>query len=177
MSGLIHVITGFTGSLSTLLWFPLYVYSRDVCVDQRQTSGHSEGADRLPVLLSVLGRPAGCTGGLPRCQEGLRENGSAQLRWWTCVRPKNVFGTFFYCAKRTGDISWRFFFFGHELDVYSSERCRAFYSDWYLFSLISNKQRPQQYRRVKRLLPYSCCSLALMFGVSLVTKQERFVKL
>ncbi len=65
--------------------------------DQRQTSGHGEGADRLPVLLFVLGRLSGDAAGLPRCQEGLRKNASRQLCWWTCVRPKTW--TFFNVQK------------------------------------------------------------------------------
>lgn len=62
--------------------------------DQRQTSGHREGADRVPVLHSVLGRLSGHAGELPRCQEGRRQNVAAQLGWWGRVRPRTTYGLF-----------------------------------------------------------------------------------
>lgn len=54
--------------------------------DQRQVSGHGEGADRLPVLLLVLGRLSGRAPVLPGHQEGPRKDGPRQRRRRSCVR-------------------------------------------------------------------------------------------
>lgn len=81
---------GLARSFATLLCF--LMFDRDVHPDQRQTSGHREGPDRLPVFFPVLEWLSGGAGELPGCPEGFIQNGAAQLRWWNCVRPGTALG-------------------------------------------------------------------------------------